>query len=130
MLGKQGWQRLLRSRPGRRFRERYRRHADDTPARRHWSAAGAVGVILLGLILMPFPGPGTLIVIIGLALLAGISARVAGLLDLAELRLRRAGQRLQGRWQRAPWTTGALLAAIALTAAGGLGFLAYVLLAG
>lgn len=130
MLGLQGWQRLLHSRPGRRFRERYQRHAADSPARRRWSAAGAVGVILLGLILMPFPGPGTLIVIVGLALLAGISGRVAGLLDAAELRLRRAGQWLQGRWRQAPRAVSALVAVIVLVTVGVLALLAYALLAG
>jgi uncharacterized protein (TIGR02611 family) len=46
-------------------------------------------VVLLGLVLVPFPGPGWLIVIIGLIILASEFAWAEGLLDFVRDRVRR-----------------------------------------
>jgi uncharacterized protein (TIGR02611 family) len=110
------WHRLRLSRPGRRFQERHDRHRSDDRRRRLAAVAAGVLLIIGGLVLMPLPGPGSLIVVIGLALLAGVSRRAARLLDRGELRLRR-GLRWAGRrWKRAP--PAARIAAGALIAAG------------
>ncbi len=52
---------------------------------------GIIGVlvVLLGLVLVPFPGPGWLIVIIGLIILASEFAWAEGLLDFVRDRVRR-----------------------------------------
>nr|WP_241696186.1 PGPGW domain-containing protein [Solimonas terrae] len=51
--------------------------------------AAGVAVLAAGLILVPAPGPGLLVVAVGAALLAGESASVATWLDHGELRVRR-----------------------------------------
>jgi uncharacterized protein (TIGR02611 family) len=53
-------------------------------------------VVLLGIVLMPLPGPGLLIVFIGATLIAEESEVAARLLDRIDLRL----QPLNRRWKR------------------------------
>ncbi|WP_028080390.1 hypothetical protein [Solimonas soli] len=92
MLGalRDSW-RFLRSAPaGERF-SRY--HARRREGRRHaWAGAlrlaGGVLTVALGIVLMPAPGPGTLIAAAGAALIAGESRGFAAFLDRLELRLR------------------------------------------
>jgi uncharacterized protein (TIGR02611 family) len=85
------WTFLKQAPPGERFaryhrrRQQRRRHRWQRPL---WLTAGAA-VVVIGIILMPAPGPGLLIVAAGLALLAGESATIAGWLDRGERRLRR-----------------------------------------
>lgn len=54
------------------------------------AVVGLVGaaVVLLGLLLVPLPGPGWLVVFVGLAILASEFAWARRLLDWARLRLR------------------------------------------
>jgi hypothetical protein len=91
---KKRWSQLRSDLPGRRFCLYHERHRDAaSPAKRVLIAASAVVVIMIGIVLMPAPGPGMLIVAIGLTLLAGESRRVAHYLDRFELAVR-------ARWQR------------------------------
>ena len=89
---KAGWRELRRSEPGRRFRDRYerrRRHGRHSGARK-WSVivAGAL-IVLAGIVLLPLPGPGMLVVAAGALLMAEESRAMAAALDSLELRLRR-----------------------------------------
>ena len=88
---KEQWRALLDAPPGKRFRMRYERRADErkSPAARiAWSAA-AVALILGGIVALPRPGPGMLVIAAGLALLAQESLVVAKLCDRAELAIRK-----------------------------------------
>ncbi|HEY9547283.1 MAG TPA: PGPGW domain-containing protein [Solimonas sp.] len=84
------WNRLKRAPPGERFsryhehRQQQRRHAWLRPL---WLIVGTL-VIIIGVILMPAPGPGMLIVVAGAAIVAGESATVARLLDRGECWIR------------------------------------------
>lgn len=88
---------LLRDPPGERFQRRHarlrRRRETGGPLRLLRLFGGAV-ISLLGLVLVPLPGPGILIVLAGAALMAGESGRLARRLDRTELWLR---ERLPGR---------------------------------
>jgi len=83
------WRELSQGTPGRRFREHHarRKTVHGTLARRV-IIAGAVMVIGLGVLLVFTPGPGTVLLLAGAAMLATESARAARVLDLLELRLR------------------------------------------
>ena len=88
---KKSWLELKRGRPGHRFQDRY--------ARRQQSARGAVarcafvctGVViaLLGIVFLPLPGPGMIIIALGALLMADGSRTAAKALDALELRARR-----------------------------------------
>jgi hypothetical protein len=81
---------LIQGTPGRRFQERYlrgRRAAHSAAKRIAKVATGAV-LIAAGIVLLPAPGPGILVVLLGLALVAESSPRVAKTLDRIELRVR------------------------------------------
>lgn len=76
--------------PGKRFLAYYQHRHDpnSSQTKRMLVLAGAGLLILLGLIMMPAPGPGLLVVAAGAALMAGESAAVARALDRGELAIR------------------------------------------
>ena len=88
---KEGWRELKRGQPGRRFQDRY--------ARRRGAARGVLGkcafvcvgvlVLLVGIVFLPLPGPGMIIVAAGALLMAEGSRTTARALDALELRVRR-----------------------------------------
>lgn len=88
---RQGWRDLRQGEPGRRFRSRYerRRQQGRRSIARKWSVI-ALGVLitLAGVVFLPLPGPGMLIIAFGLLLMAEESRGVAQALDAAELRAR------------------------------------------
>ena len=84
------WASFRKDPPGSRFRLRYerRRHHRRGPmVRIAWSIIGAT-VVVIGMVLMPAPGPGIPVVLLGGAILAEESLYVARALDWCELRLR------------------------------------------
>lgn len=87
---KENWRQFKRGKPGERFEERYRRKQGAGRGKLHGPLMMAAGVLLLvaGLILIPAPGPGALIVVAGAALIAQESLAAARFLDRAEMRLR------------------------------------------
>lgn len=94
------WHKFRDDRPGERFcnhRERAREHS-----RRHNIVSLALGVLLLagGVVLLFIPGPGLLLIVFGLALVASHSRRLSEGLDRVEPKLRRSGRRMT-RWWRA-----------------------------
>ena len=88
---KEQWRELRAAPPGKRFRLRYERRATErkTPgARIAWTAL-AVVLILAGIVALPLPGPGMVVIAAGLALLAQESLTVAKLCDRLELAIRK-----------------------------------------
>ena len=67
---------------------RFERTRDRGPVGRWLVLLGGAALFVVGLILMPLPGPGIVIALFGCALMAGQSARVAQALDEAEVRAR------------------------------------------
>lgn len=122
---KQSWHRLKTGEPGRRFQQEYAAH--QASRRTTWSRPLMIilGVIIVavGLVALPAPGPGTLVLALGAALLARESKAVAKTSDWLELRLRHVGRWAGRSWNAAPWwgKVAISLAGVALTALAGFG---------
>lgn len=104
---KNEWKKLSRSRPGRRFQNRYARRqkarAKQAPSPR-WRVGRvtlAMASLVIGLVLIFIPGPAILFFAIGAGLIAAESQRAARFLDWSELRLR-------AFWGWASWKWGGL----------------------
>jgi len=89
--------RFMAAPSGTRFRAHYERMKARASLMRTLIAIG-LGLILLaiGLVLLVLPGPGTLVALIGAALLAGESLTVAKMLDWLDVRV----MALWKRWRR------------------------------
>jgi len=84
------WHAFRASAPGRRFLERYERaRCPERPMHERIARflCGFV-TILVGIVLIPLPGPGWLIVGFGVTMLAQESHRIARVCDAIELRFR------------------------------------------
>jgi hypothetical protein len=98
---KRGWLSFVRDEPGTRFLHHYQR------SQRRRSTVQTVlhlglGLVLTaaGVVLWVLPGPGWLLVILGMGMFAGESRIVARFLDRAELFLRSRARRLRNWWRR------------------------------
>jgi uncharacterized protein (TIGR02611 family) len=129
---KASWKRLIHAPPGVRFQRQHRAHR-----RRHrngWSrlatTVGGLVIIAVGIVALPAPGPGLLIIALGAALLARESGPVARWFDRLEVRLRRLIARAVAVWRRSTVLEKVLEAAAGLSLAGVGALLAYSLVAG
>lgn len=108
-IGKE-WQSLKKGRPGKRFQDRYARRKetrqDRPPLLRIAKMVLGIAIALAGLVLVPAPGPGWVVVFLGLALTSDEIHWVAVALDWAEVKLRAAfgwiRSRFRPRKRRAP----------------------------
>ncbi|MCW1926308.1 hypothetical protein OKA05_27385 [Luteolibacter arcticus] len=89
---KQSWRDFKRSRPGKRFQDRYERNREARSGRSTWTRflkpLAAVLLIAAGILFCIIPGPGLPLLVIGAGLLADVSRRIAVVLDWLELRAR------------------------------------------
>ena len=123
------WEELKESKPGERFKERYRRRQQEPGHMVKRIVLVILGsVIAVGsLFTAPLPGPGFATVFLGLAILAGELLPAARLLDWSEVRLR-------GLWQfiLRIWRTGlagkVAVIVVAAILAGAFLYVAYLLL--
>jgi uncharacterized protein (TIGR02611 family) len=92
-----------RAKPGERFQQRYRRRRRLGHGILAKALSLGTGVVLfvLGLILIPPPGPGLLVVFVGAGLIAEESYLAARAFDSLELRARRVATRALRAWKRA-----------------------------
>ena len=99
---KRHWREFRESKPGQRFKERYRRRQEAERGHIMWRifliALGAA-IALGSLILAPLPGPGWATVFIGLMILAGELLPAARFLDWLEMQLRKLWQFVQSVWR-------------------------------
>ena len=95
---KEEWQLFKHDPPGLRFSNH--RHRMKDRSRKHTALAVAIGIALLvgGFVLLFMPGPGLLLIVFGLGLVASQSERLADWLDRTETRLRRIGHHTMQRW--------------------------------
>jgi uncharacterized protein (TIGR02611 family) len=102
----QHWREFTESKPGQRFKDRYRRRQQDEQGHIVWRifliTLGAV-IALGSLVLAPLPGPGWATVFVGLMILAGEVLPAARFLDWLEVWLRKLGHYVQGVWQASVW---------------------------
>jgi uncharacterized protein (TIGR02611 family) len=62
-------------------------------------------IVIFGLIMVPAPGPGWIIVFCGVALIAGEFERAANALDGGEITLRKVAAKIKRAWRRASTAT-------------------------
>ena len=117
---KQDWREFTESKPGERFRDRYRRRQEEEQGR----TAKRIFLILLGaiiavgsLVTAPLPGPGWATVFLGLMILAGELLPAARLLDWLDLRLRELWRFIQHVWRSSTLGKVAVVVAAAILAA-------------
>ena|SRR5436190_4523926 len=84
------WHDLKHGQPGRRFQEHYlhRQAGRRGVLAKYATIIAGILVFLAGLVLMPLPGPGSLIAILGASLLAKEFHGAARALDWLEVRIR------------------------------------------
>lgn len=131
MIGrlKGDWEEFRESKPGERFKERYRRRQQEPGHVVKRIVLVILGsVIALGsLFTAPLPGPGFATVFLGLAILAGELLPAARLLDWSEVRLRQLWRFIRGVWRTGlPGKIAVIVVAAAL--AGTFLYVAYLLL--
>jgi uncharacterized protein (TIGR02611 family) len=127
---KRDWREFAESKPGERFKDRYRRRQEEEQGR----IAKRIFLIVLGAIiavgsfvLAPLPGPGWATVFLGLMILAGELLPAARLLDWLELRLRELWRFIQRVWRSSILGKVAVVAA-AVILAGAVLYTAYWIL--
>lgn len=102
------------------LKERRERHRERHRLVRVAAATGGFLIVLLGIVLIPLPGPGLLVVAVGLAVLALEFAWAEHLLEKTVDRLSEAGEKVKRAGpvqQAAVALLGVLAAAATLTAA-------------
>ena len=135
MIGraKEGWRRFGASRPGHRFRDRYRYQQENERGwrdpRRLFFVVGGLTVAIASLAFGVLPGPGTLTFFVGLGMVSGEFYPVARLLDWAEVRARKLGRWVGGIW-RSSAAGKALVASVTAIGAAAALYAAYRLLFG
>jgi uncharacterized protein (TIGR02611 family) len=124
---KQRWESLKSGKPGKRFQDEYDKRNDENTsrARKIGMLVAGAAVLVAGIILMPAPGPGILIVAIGAAMLSQESKLAARILDGAEVKGRALIQWALGVWKAAPMAGKIAIAVVALLLTAGALYLAY-----
>jgi len=98
---KKNWSELAKESPGRRFQNRHRRQNRRGPGTsRTLKLSAAIGLIVAGAVLLLIPGPGSVLILVGTALLAEESMIVARFMDRTEVRIRKWIRAVRARWQQ------------------------------
>jgi Putative transmembrane protein (PGPGW) len=130
-MGWHRWRLFKEIEPGHRFQTRYNNHrqrrerGETSRYGRIFNLAGGSALIVAGFAFLPTPGPSYIIIVIGLWMLAGEFLPLARFFDRLEVRLRRLGRWIKGRWSRLPIVVKALVTLVCVAA---LGYGAYHLL--
>ena len=96
---KKRWRALKKSRPGRRFQDRHEQRKNRSAVWKAFYIVGGTALCLIGIVLMPAPGPGLLVVLVGGAMLAEESLLAARALDWLELKGRALFARAKHAWR-------------------------------
>jgi hypothetical protein len=101
---KKHWREFKASKPGERFQDMHERHGRAghraAGVRRYLLIGLGVVLSLAGVLLLPVPGPGSLVIFVGVLMIARESLIVARMLDRLELMLRPAFLRVRRHWRR------------------------------
>ncbi len=126
------WQRFKESEPGRRFQDRYDHRQQSGSGR---ADAGKVlnvslGIILIlaGLFMVAFPGPGWITVFLGLGFVAGEFSPVARYMDKLELWAREVAGKFLKFWSRSSTAAKVLILSLAALLATALAAGAFLLI--
>jgi uncharacterized protein (TIGR02611 family) len=124
---KQQWLDLMKGKPGSRFQNRYeqRDKRRGSPVAKVLYLALGLVLFLLGLVLLPAPGPGFLVLFPAAAMIAEESLLAAKALDWAEVTVRALLLWVKRAWQRASAALKALAVTTAAFVAAGVAWAAY-----
>jgi len=125
---KSAWHRLKEAEPGHRFQQEYEHHEGGRRGKVSRVLSVSVGLLIvaIGIVGLPAPGPGFLVIALGGALLARESRAIARALDWGEVRLRRVLHWARSAWKHAAPLAKALMVVVGLGLAGLAGYLAYL----
>jgi hypothetical protein len=129
---KRSWKEFQEQEPGRRFQERYRRRhesGESGPSRFLFLGVGLV-IMAAGAVLMPAPGPGTIVLLFGAALVGQEVRPVARAMDWIEVHVRGLFRPFSGVWNRAPGPVKVLIVVLELAIGIGFGYWVSRLLGG
>ncbi|MBL8114887.1 MAG: hypothetical protein JNK60_18540 [Acidobacteria bacterium] len=121
------WKEFKDDTPGKRFVNRFEK-TERTPGARGWRIGiMTVGLLVMaaGIVLMPLPGPGILIVALGAGMLSQGSKRMARGLDWLEVKARKLAVKTKRAWNAAPMPIKGAVALVAAIAVTGFGYLTY-----
>jgi hypothetical protein len=99
---KQEWHRFKHDKPGERFENHRERMKHRSRAMTVAGVGLGVALLLGGVVLLFMPGPGLLLIVFGLALVASQSKPLAGVLDRIEPWVRRKVHKTQRHWKALP----------------------------
>jgi hypothetical protein len=118
---------------GHRFQSRYNNHrrrrerGETSRYGRLFNLSVGPALIVAGFLFLPTPGPSYIIIVIGSWMVAGELLIVARFFDRTEVRFRRVGGWMKGRWSR--WSAAAKVLVVSICVAA-LGYGAYFLFFG
>jgi uncharacterized protein (TIGR02611 family) len=123
---KENWRCFKQSKPGHRFQDHHHRCQRAYRSRSYFRGLFGIAwgllVVVGGVIAVPAPGPGWLIILLGLGVIAGESLFFACWIDRVELRMRRLARLLVGIWTTSPTLVKVLITLTVLTCAIALGY--------
>lgn len=128
---KEQWYQFKDAEPGHRFQERYERRQQEVKDQGHSGGGKTFNLVLgcivvvVGIFLIPAPGPGTIILFLGLSLIGSEFLPLARFLDKAELRLRPLAEKAQSLWKHTSLASKGAVGFLALVCAAGLAYGAY-----
>jgi uncharacterized protein (TIGR02611 family) len=122
------WDDFKCGKPGKRFEERFRRRQRQghNPLAKIVTIVAGLVLLMAGLVMIPAPGPGFLVVFPGAALIAEESYFAARLFDRIELKGRQTARNGTRAWKHAPPVLKAAVVALALVLAVAAGLGLYV----
>ena len=127
------WQLFKEIEPGHRFQTRYNNHrqrrerGETSRYGRISNLVGGPALVVAGFAFLPTPGPSYIIIVMGLWMLAGELLPLARFFARLEVRLRRLGGGIKGRWTGLPAVVKILLV---FTFVAALGYVPYYLFFG
>jgi uncharacterized protein (TIGR02611 family) len=124
---------LKESRPGRRYQDHYHRRrrrfsSGRSVLRAIFGLVGGFLIVVVGIVAVPGPGPGWLIILLGLGMIAGESLSFARLIDRGEVRLRQMARWIVGVWVTSPTLVKVSIALTVLACTAALGYGIYYLI--
>ena len=131
---KENWMQFKESEPGHRFQDLYHRRQEQSHGRfdagKFFNIVGGIAVALAGVFFIPAPGPGSMIIFLGLGLIGSEFLPLARFLDWAEVRLRSLADKAKDMWNRSSIPVKVLISLFVLGVTGAVGYGAYELLFG
>lgn len=124
---KNDWHDLENDPPGKRFQNRYKRKHDEGGGKRKpLMLVAGVLLVAVGIFLMPAPGPGFIVVLLGGALLSEESLYVARALDRMEVWGRKLLSGAKRLWKKASLMQRIAIVLVAAALVAGAGWFGYV----